>query len=279
MKYDFHTHSILSDGSFTPQEVVEYAKEANVNYIALTDHDTMLSIDIAKELNDRESDITVFGGLEVSSRISNINKNAHILAYGCNRHNKALNDLVNTTTKRRNQSFNKSIDIINKKGEIKIDIDKIETYKSKNGFYKYNLLDYLVDEGFAKEPFCEATSRMLDKSHGYAFVDFEYPECTDAIKIIRDAGGIPILAHTFVSNNFSAIDELINAGLMGIEVYHTKHTDIQRKLLYDFCESKNMLVTCGSDFHRLSPSKNNILGKASVDNEKIRNFLSLLKNC
>lgn len=159
---------------------------------------------------------------------------------------------------------------------MKIDIDKIEAYKSKNGLYKYNLLDYLVNEGFAEEPFCEANNRMLDKTHGYAFVDFEYPECTDVIKTIKSADGIPILAHTFVSNNFSAIDELIDAGLMGLEVYHTKHTDNQRKLLYDFCETKNMLMTCGSDFHRLSASGNSVLGKTSVDNDKIRTFLSLL---
>lgn len=69
MKYDFHTHSILSDGSFTPEVVVNHAKQAKVDYLALTDHDTMVSIDIASKLNENENDLTIFGGLEVSSRI------------------------------------------------------------------------------------------------------------------------------------------------------------------------------------------------------------------
>jgi len=277
MIYDFHTHSILSDGSLLPEEVVSFAKKRKVDYLALTDHDTMHSMDIAKELNEKESSITIFGGLEVSSRISSIDKNAHILAYRCNRDDKALNDLVEKTIGRRTESFYKSIDIINAKGDIKIDKDKIESYKGKNGFHKHHLIKYLVDEGYAEKIHCEATRKILGRTKGYAFVDFDYPECSEAIQIIKDSGGIPILAHTFVSNNFSAINELLEAGLMGIEVYHPMHNAEQCRILNDFCDSKNLLVTCGSDFHRFHDSDHCDIGDTSIDNDKIRTFLSFLK--
>lgn len=276
MKYDFHTHSILSDGSLTPDEVVKYAKETKVNFLALTDHDTMLSMEAADKLNKSENEITILGGLEVSTKISNINKNAHILAYGCNKDNKALNDLINTTKKRRTESFYKSIDIINNKGDIKIDKDKIETYKSKNGFFKQHLLEYLVDEGYVEHTHCEATNQILGRSKGYAFVDFTYPECTDAIETIRNAGGIPILAHSFASGNFSAIEQLIESGLMGIEAHHPMHTNVQRTMLSDFCDKRNLFVTCGSDFHRFYDTEHCDIGECSVDSQKIRAFLSII---
>lgn len=277
MIYDFHTHSTCSDGSLPAEEVVKLAKLANVDFLCLTDHDTLLSMDKAHTLDARVKDIKIFGGVEVSSYISGIHRQAHILAYNCDKDNKALKKLVSVTTAKRTDSFYQAIDIINNRGEVRIDHERIEEYRGKNGFYKQHLIKYLHDIGYTSQKHGNIRRRLFSKTHGYAHVPFEYPECTKVIEVIRNAGGIPMLAHTFFSDNFSAIDELIEAGLMGIEVYHPRHNDEQREVLDKFCDKRKLLVSCGSDFHGLSSNGSCALGTASVDNEKIRHFLSLLQ--
>ncbi len=276
MIYDFHVHTNYSDGDFPPKEVVSFAKEANVDVMCFTDHDTMLSIDNAEYFDKKEPEIKIYGGIEISTEIYSINKHAHILSYRCDKNNKALNRLVRTTIERRTDSIYDSIDIINQRGETYIDKGEIEKYKGPNGFFKRHLFNYLVKSGYDDRSH-KKSRKILNPNDGYAFVGFQYPECSRAIETVRQAGGIPILAHTFVNANFNAIDELIEAGLMGIEVYHPTHSKERIQLLENFCRKRNLLMTCGSDFHRFFETKHADIGKNSVDNEKTREFLSLLK--
>ena len=277
MKYDFHIHTTLSDGSLPPEEVVTLARNAQIDIMCLTDHDTLLSIDKAKKLDKKIKDIKIYGGLEVSTYMPDIQRYAHVLAYRCDRHDKALNRMVNRTIKRRIDSFYQSIEIINKKGDVHIDKDKVEKYKGINGFYKQHILKYLVDIGYTSDMHGETRTNIFSRAKGYAHVEFEYPETCEAIEIIRNAGGIPMLAHTFYSDNFQVIDRMTEAGLMGIEVYHPKHSAEQSKVLRDFCEKRGLLVSCGSDFHGMYSETDTQLGRTSVDDEKIREFVSLLE--
>ena len=96
--------------------------------MCLTDHDTLLSIDKAKKLDKKDKDIKIYGGLEVSTYMPDIKRYAHVLSYRCDRYNKALNRMVNGTIQRRTDSFYQSIDIINKKGDVHIDKDRITSY-------------------------------------------------------------------------------------------------------------------------------------------------------
>ncbi len=277
MKYDFHIHTTLSYGSLSPEEVVKLAKKEKVDVMCLTDHDTMLSMDKAKKLNKKENTIEILGGLEVSTYLPEIKRYAHILAYKCDRHNKALNKMVKSTIEKRTDSFYLSIDLINKKGDVKIDKELVEKYKGINGFYKQHILKYLVDIGYTNDVNGEARTKIFSRAKGYAHVEFEYPETCRAIETIRNAGGIPMLAHTFYSQNFQAIDQMIEAGLMGIEVYHPKHEETQTQTLLEFCEKRGLLVSCGSDFHGVFSETDTQLGRTSVDSEKTREFFSLLK--
>ncbi len=277
MKYDFHIHTTLSDGSLPPEEVVELAKKAQIDVMCLTDHDTLLSIDKAKKLDKKDKDIKIYGGLEVSTYMPDIKRYAHVLSYRCDRHNKALNRMVNGTIQRRTDSFYQSIDIINKKGDVHIDKEKVEKYKGINGFYKQHILKYLVDIGYTNDMHGETRTKIFSRAKGYAHVEFEYPETCAAIQVIRNAGGIPMLAHTFYSDNFHAIDRMIEAGLMGIEIYHPKHNKEQTEILLEFCEKRGLLVSCGSDFHGVFSETDTQIGRTSVDSEKTREFLSLLQ--
>ncbi|MEX1377030.1 MAG: PHP domain-containing protein [Eubacteriales bacterium] len=277
MIYDFHMHTINSDGSLPAYELVKLAKQANVDVMCITDHDTLSSITEAEKLSKIEKDIEIHGGLEISTYISSANRHAHILAYRCNKDNKALKAMVDTTLKRRTESFYKSVDIINKHGDFQIEISELEKYKKSDGMYKQHIMKYLLDAGYVDDLNSDVKRKMFSRSSGYAFVGFEYPECTYAIEAVRNAGGIPVLAHTFYSDNFHAVDEMIEAGLMGIEVYHPKHNEHQMQLLDEFCMKRNLLETCGSDFHGIFNDVDTDIGKTSVDNSKIREFLEFLR--
>ena len=105
MIYDFHMHTTNSDGSLPPAELVRLAKKAHVDIMCITDHDTMISINDAEKLNKAEKDIEIFGGLEISTYIKSANRYAHILAYRCDKNNAALKNMVDTTLRRRTESF------------------------------------------------------------------------------------------------------------------------------------------------------------------------------
>lgn len=197
MKYDFHIHTTNSDGSMSPIDTLALTKETKMDTICLIDHDTLSSVHIAKKLNEQEKNINIYGGIEISNYCHSIKRNTHILAYNVDTHNKALQNICSITLQRRSEAFYQSVDIINKHGKVHIDKDKLESYKSINGLYMQHIMKYLVDIGYAKEIYGKIKQEIFSKKDGYAPVSYEYPTCEEAIQTVQNAGGIPILAHTF----------------------------------------------------------------------------------
>lgn len=213
----------------------------------------------------------------MSTRSYSINKKTHILGYNCDTNNKVLLDMCNTTLLRRNQSYIDSIDIINRHGDVHINMNTLKKYTSPNSIYMQQIMKYLVDIGYAKDIFGLKQKLIFNDNTGYAKVDIEYPDARDAISAIRSAGGIPVLAHTFASDDFCAIDEMLEAGLMGIEVSHPKHNQDQRKQLIEFCQANNLLITCGSDNHGIYNMIKAPIGSTTMKYNLISEFVSMLK--
>lgn len=254
MRYiDLHTHTTASDGTFTPIELVNYAITKNLAAMAITDHDTISGIGVAKShLLKIDADLEVISGIEFSTMDTTIcNRDIHILGLYIDENNtvfvRSLKDIVDSR-ERRNI---KMIKALNKLG---IDITKDDIIKNSGEeiITRAHFAKALLDKGYIKN-YSEAFEKYI--GHGCAgYVKREKVTPKDAIELILSCGGIPVLAHpTLYDLNLNELDvlikQLISYGLMGIEGIYSLYSKSEERYLHDFADKYDLLVTGGSDFH------------------------------
>jgi len=251
---DLHIHSTASDGSFSPREILNLAKKTKLEAIALTDHD---SIDGAKEILKYSStnDLQFITGVEISCNPPVGFKDLgsiHLLGYGFSVYDTSLNNILSKAQKARVQRNPKIIKKLNELG-FDLTIKEVEDHFKTEQTGRPHIAELMKKKGYVKS-FKNAFDKYLGKGKP-AYVDKYKISCSNAIKIILDAGGIPILAHPGLLNFKKKqkpedfIDKLITFGLEGIEVYYTEHNDYLTSFYKKLAEQKNLLITGGSDFH------------------------------
>lgn len=263
MKVDLHIHTNASDGDFTIEQLLNKLSEQKVDYISFTDHE------ILSNCANISEGFKVINGIELYADY--IGTEIHILGYEI-KDTTQIEDFLQKKIKRRKNNYIKLLYALSKKG-IKIpseffgdekgDIHSLVTYivqhskASRIEIYKYYIEDILKEYPL--------------------IIRSSYKEATD---IIKSSGGIAILAHPMRSLKKNNIDlclkELKRVGIDGIEI-----SDIQNSHMDDYIEnilSKNLVVTCGSDFHGCR--KNQIiedLVAIDVKNEYLNPFLELIE--
>lgn len=249
---DMHMHSIYSDGELTPNELIKKAYENNIGIISITDHDTLLGLKNITHDFDEACYVKVIPGIELSAKAKK--GRMHILGYDFDIDNKSLNDKMNEI---RNNSVYSVIALIN---QLKIDYDIMfdskdikKLFSIEGNIGRPNVAKLLVKEGYVKsvqESFDKYLISAYRKTRALNR-GLSYEEC---IKVIKDAGGISVLAHP---NQLKMDDEelekilksMINCGLDGIEVYHSGHTKEETKRYLELSKKYNLLVSAGSDYH------------------------------
>ncbi|MEA2083153.1 MAG: PHP domain-containing protein [Thermodesulfobacteriota bacterium] len=249
MKYiDLHTHSSFSDGTMTPATLVDHAKQAGLSAIALTDHDTMAGVPEAMARGLKQG-VEVIPGIEISSSYNDMFM--HILGYGL-RHDDPI--LIKRLAKIQEARKHRNERIISKlcKLGIEVTMADLKTYSKEGQTGRPHIARLLLDRKVVRTQ-QEAFSRYLRKGER-AYVDrFRY-EAGVAINMIRDAGGLAILAHPVtIAPRLAGIRNLVknlqNMGLEGIEVYYPAHSSGLTKILKQVAIENEMLITGGSDFH------------------------------
>ncbi len=249
MEIDLHTHTTASDGSFTPSQLVHYAKEKGLKALAVTDHDTIEGNEEALSAGRREG-LEVIPGIEIS--VDHSQGSMHMLGYfidiGSQRLKEKL-DLLQDSRADRNPK------IIEKLNELGLDVSYDEVVEASGGGQvgRPHIAQVLLKRGYTTT-IQEAFDKYLGKGAPAYFDKFRL-NAEDAIAMITDAGGVPVLAHPFTlkCRNQEELEELIKylatRGLQGIEVYYTEHNEKQTKLYRLLAERNNLLITGGSDFH------------------------------
>lgn len=245
---DLHTHSTASDGSMSPAELVRHAKEKGLSAIALTDHDTIDGVAEALEEGLRTG-IEVIPGIEISA---DFKPEMHILGYfpninGYTAIRKEL-DAIKQGREVRN------IKIINKLNELGIDI-KLEDVKEValgDILGRPHIARVLLNKGYVKS-IDEAFDKYLSKGGLAYFKRFELKP-KDCIFAIKNAGGIPVLAHpVFLRKTYAELDmllaELKEFGLMGIEAVYSENSENDTGNFLRLAIKHDLIVTGGSDFH------------------------------
>jgi predicted metal-dependent phosphoesterase TrpH len=242
-RIDLHTHSNASDGSYPPARVVAMAEANGVGVLSLTDHDTLEGIPEARARAE-EASIRLIPGVELS--VNEEGADVHLLAYGFDPASPALRTAIAGYRSGRHERARKILTRLKGLG-IRIRIEEVEEIADGAAIGRPHVAEALLRGGFV-ETFDEAFQRYLGH-HAPAYVPKQVVTLEQASAIVRDAGGVVILAHPGTLNRDHLIPGWARRGLDGIEVWHSKH-DAQDIARYrGFAQLHGLLMTGGSDYH------------------------------
>ncbi|MBR6525218.1 MAG: PHP domain-containing protein [Clostridia bacterium] len=245
MRADLHIHTTASDGIFPPEAIVAMAKEHNLNVIAVTDHDTTSGISGAQAAaNDLQ--ITFIPGVEISA---GGDLEIHVLGYGINPDAKSLKTLFSAM---QDERIMRTKAILQRLEQLGCPLDSEAVFASAMGVVgRPHIARAMVEKGYV--PTVQDAFRKYLSKGKPAFVSREKLDTAHVIRILTEAGGVPVLAHPTLLNMpqehlLPLLSQWKDAGLMGIEVYHPTQRgafDSWRRLADRF----GFLITGGSDYH------------------------------
>ena len=250
MKTDLHIHTHYSDGVFSPEKIVDTAIDVGLNAIAITDHDNVLAYNVAQDYiknNNLQNKIEVIRGIEVNTLYKNYE--VHILGYLFNPENSDFQNMIKTQQAARIKQAKEILTLLNKKEGIKIKFEDVKKLVAEGGSIgRPHIAKAIANVG--------GTATVMDAYAKYihedspVYVQRKTVSPQDAVEIIYDAGGIPVIAHPHdLEIAEPLIKELMNYGLRGIEAYHRKHSPACVEYFSSMAEELGLIVTGGSDFH------------------------------
>lgn len=254
MSIDLHIHSTASDGTLTPEEIISRACHLGLKAIAITDHDTVDGVhQILKQGLPQQ--LHFLTGVELSAAAPPdfpCQGSLHLLGYGFRPHDP---DLAVHLQKLQDARRNRNPQIVAKLKALGIDISmaELDTAGPPRQTGRPHIAQLLMAKGVVAT-FDEAFDRFLG-TNGPAYVDKYRIASGDAIQLIRQAGGIPVLAHPALIHATrpwtleSLLIELKAYGLMGVEVYYPEHSEAQTRQFLALAERHDLLITGGTDFH------------------------------
>ena len=240
-KADFHTHSRISDGSCTIAELAALAAQKGLDAIAVTDHDTLSQV---RQIPDHPP-LQVIAGIEISCLDPAANVRVHVLGYQIQRLS-LVEEFVHPLLLARHENSMKQIEILQQNG-LSIALDQLHRADG-HYIYKQHIMEYLVKTGQAPDMFGDFYQRIF-KNGGICAFDIRYLNPYQAVRIIREAGGLAVLAHSGQQQNFSLIPRLVQEGLAGLELHHPAHSSRDKAIIRDYAREYGLFLTGGSDFH------------------------------
>lgn len=269
MHADLHLHTRYSDGTFTPEELVERAVHNRLGAIALTDHDTLEGCAPTAEACARAG-IEFIPATELSVQVGSLE--IHMLAYFVDASNKALQAQLEQF---RNSRRERILEICQRLSESGVPIQASDVFKIANcdAPGRPHVARALVQSGICSG-MDEAFKRFLRKDRS-GWVPQERPSAEDAIRLVRDAGGLSVLAHPGLGGAGDCLPELKEAGLMGVECFHSRHTPSMTQHFLEMARKLDLLVTGGSDCHGMNRG-NPLIGTIKIPYERVQSMKDAL---
>ncbi|MHC1684589.1 MAG: PHP domain-containing protein [Clostridiaceae bacterium] len=268
-KIDLHVHSIYSDGTLTPRELLEEAKLQGVTTIAITDHDCCNGVE--ETINQAvDFGISVIPGVEITANVGF--QQFHILGYHIDYKSELWNkytDEIRAIKMNQIKSICNKLNILGY-GISRKDIEEEIKFKSL-GIYIVSFA--LMKTGYVKS--VEEGNKILLSQCKEECSSYEAISPINAIKLITRCNGIPVLAHPYISKNIKYVREFKEHGLRGIEVFYPKHNSQQIIELKNLAKNERLIMTGGSDFHGpLGPhcEENIKMGSTEVSYNDIKQF-------
>ncbi len=245
---DLHTHSIYSDGTFTPTEIIEAASQIGLSAVALSDHDSIEGLPeflaAAKNKN-----IEAIPGIELSVDFEGIE--LHLLGLYIPKKSFAqVSELMLSVNKNKEISNINLVSSLNKAGYI-IDYPSIKEKATNGKVYRSHIAAELVEKGYVNS-IKEALDTLLAPKHGH----YKKPETATALEMIDfilDIDAVPVLAHPFLNLSEEKLRDFLpvakKRGLAGMECFYPLYNEITTKKAIALADANHLKYSGGSDFH------------------------------
>lgn len=240
---DLHLHTLYSDGTFTPKRLVDQAQKAGLACIAIVDHDTVSGIDEGITAGI-DLEVEVIPGIELTSEYRGYE--VHILGYGLDYNNRKLKEKLAFLKKRRLERIHEMLAKLRGIGK-ELSPESVFSIEHSGTLGRLHVARAMVQEGLAGS-LSEVFGRYLGEN-GPAYVLGFKLTSPEAIALIKNSGGIPVLAHPCVIKQEDILFEIISSGIEGIEVFYPEHSNDQIADYTRIADKFNLLMTGGSDFH------------------------------
>lgn len=241
---DLHLHSNFSDGALSPEQIVIEASRLGFAAISITDHDILDGIEPALSAGEQYG-VEIIPGVELSAELNG--EEIHMLGYYMDWMNQGFQEKLQEF---RDTRYTRAMRIVDKLNQLGVDIEYEDVLKraDTNSVGRPHVAAALLERGHVAT-ISEAFYRFLGDD-GPAYMPKQKLSPAEAIAIILDAGGVPVLAHPGGLQQH-IIPELVSSGLMGLEAFHPGHNSQISDHLCDLARQYNIVITGGSDCHGL----------------------------
>ncbi|MDO4539639.1 MAG: PHP domain-containing protein [Syntrophomonadaceae bacterium] len=269
MKYDLHTHSYASDGLLSPVGLLDAAVAAGLGGVALTDHDTVEGLAAAQaHCRDAALPIAFIPGIELNTEYKG--EEVHILGYYIDYEDAALAQRLSELRALRRRRAEQIVDKLRSLGQ---DIDMAEVLAVARGeqIGRPHIARVLMAHG-AVASVLEAFQRYIGRGRPAYVPRYEFAP-SEAVAMIKKAGGLPVLAHPGLIRRQELLDEIIALGVEGLECHYPQHSEKQTLKYRETARRYGLLVTGGSDFHGAgSGNMRETLGLSTIDEAEMKNI-------
>lgn len=254
MKYiDLHVHSVCSDGTCTPEELVDLAVENDLVAFALTDHDTVEGVEAAMKAAEGRH-IQVIPGVELSCEYTispSRKKEIHILGYNLDCNQPQLRETLEKVAQERDDRNRKMCENLHRDG-YPIDYESLVSRFGNTIVTRAHFARFLLEQGAI--PSIDSAFKKILAQDGPYFVMRKYLTPEKGIELIKKAGGLPVLAHPLlykmsVSELRSLLTELKGYGLRGIEAMYSRNRGNDEAFVRKLANEYDLFITGGTDFH------------------------------
>jgi predicted metal-dependent phosphoesterase TrpH len=285
---DLHVHSYYSDdGEFSPADLVKRCHERGITIMAIADHNSIKAVKEARE-EAKKYHIQYINAIEIDCTYRDIN--LHVLGYGINDKDKVFTQLEENILHQERACSSKKIELTNNLG-FDINVEELEAL-SPSGVYTGEMFAEIIlnDERYQDhellQPYRPGGSRS-DNPYVNFYWDFYaqgkpcytkiiYPTLEEVVKMISESGGVSVLAHpgNNLKGRYELFHNIIESGIQGVEAFSSYHDADTIQYFLNKGREKNLLITCGSDFHgKTKPSIEIGATKCTIDEHEIQNEL------
>lgn len=271
MSFDLHTHSNISDGTQPPADVVASAKRAGLQGLALTDHDTTAGWAEAVRAAE-EQEILLIPGMEITT-LTEDRISVHLLSYLHDPAHPGLTAAIRSARRGREARARRMVELLGR--DFPLTWERVQAQVSEGATVgRPHLADALVAVGVVEDR-QEAFDRLLHRGSPY-YVSQDNIHPAEAIRLVREAGGVPVIAHAMASARGRTVsqdqlEEMVQAGLAGVEVWHRDNPEEGRQALLALARRHDLLVTGSSDYH--GAGKPNLIGENTTDLRTVEQIL------
>ena len=271
---DLHCHTRFSDGSLGVDDLIFYAKRAGLDFVALTDHDTMAGVKRAEQLGKRFG-IGVIGGVEMSCRDPARGRKVHLLCY-LPKNPDRLEGQLKRTLESRDRALRESLRKVMRLYPV-TEEHVLRFAKGSACLYYVHIMSALCDLGYTDTLYGPLFRRLLGDG-GSCKVEHDYGDVWEVAKLIRSAGGVCVLAHPSVYDSIALMREMAEAGALdGVERYHPRLKPGDIPAIDEVVQKYDLIPTGGTDFHGGYAAHPDPLGTCLTMQESLERMFRLSK--